>query len=193
MSVFNLMDFILKLVAKAFSLKFKSFEIGENSQIFSWRVKGNRTGTVIVGSDSVVRTQIYFERPDAVVKIGNRSFIGKGMISVADQIVIGDDVMISWGVTITDHNSHSLKFSERSEDILSWKLRRKNWQNVKVSRLTICDKSWIGLNSILLKGITVGEGAIVGAGSVVTKDVPPWTIVAGNPAKIIREIGLDER
>lgn len=76
---------------------------------------------------------------------------------------------------------------------MSWKLKRKDWQNVKISRLTICDKSWIGFNSILLKGITVGEGAIVGAGSVVTKDVPPWTIVAGNPAKIIREIGVNER
>ena len=57
----------------------------------------------------------------------------------------------------------------------------------------ICDKSWIGFNSILLKGITIGEGAIIGAGSVVTKDVPPWTIVAGNPAQIIREISLNER
>ncbi len=186
-------DFILKLVAKALSLRFKSFEIGENALVFSWRVKGNRTGTVVVGSDSIVKSQIYFERPNGVVKIGNRSFIGKGLISVADQVVIGDDVMISWGVTIADHNSHSLRFSERSEDILSWKLNRKDWQSVKISRLTICDKSWIGFNSILLKGITVGEGAIVGAGSVVTKDVPPWTIVAGNPAKIIREIGINER
>jgi len=187
------MNFILKLVVKVFSFKFKLFEIDESSLIFSWRVRGNRTGSVIVGSDSIVKSHIYFEKPDAVVKIGHRSFIGRGVISVADQVLIGDDVMISWGVTIADHNSHSLKFSERSEDILSWKLKRKNWQSVKVSRLKICDKSWIGFNSILLKGITVGEGAIVGAGSVVTKDVPPWTIVAGNPAKIVREIGIDER
>lgn len=191
--MFNLTNFILKLVTKAFSLKFKSFEVGENSQIFSWRVKGNHTGAVVIGSDSIVKTQIYIEKSNAVVKIGNRSFVGKGLISVADQVVIGDDVMISWGVTIADHNSHSINFSERSEDILSWKLRKKDWQNVKVSRVTVCDKSWIGFNSILLKGITVGEGAIVGAGSVVTKDVPPWTIVAGNPAKIIREIGINER
>lgn len=191
--MFNLTNFVLKLVAKAFSLKFKSIKIGENSLIFSWRVKGSRTGTVVIGSDSIVKTQIYFEKSNAVVKIGNRSFIGKGLIAVADHVVIGDDVMISWGVTIADHNSHSLKFSERSDDILSWKLRKKDWQNIKLSRVTICDKSWIGFNSILLKGTTIGEGAIVGAGSVVTKDVPPWTIVAGNPAKIIREIGINER
>jgi galactoside O-acetyltransferase len=55
------------------------------------------------------------------------------------------------------------------------------------------DKVWIGFNSIILKGVTVGEGAIVGAGSVVTKDVPPYTIVAGNPARIIRELTPEER
>jgi len=189
----KLIDFFLKLTIKVFSFKYKSFEIGENTLIFSWRVKGSPSGAIVVGSDSIVKSQIYFEKSSAVVKIGSRSFVGKGMISVADQVEIGDDVMISWGVTIADHNSHSLKFTERSEDILSWKSKKKDWKNVKISRLMICDKSWIGFNSILLKGITIGEGAIIGAGSVVTKDVPPWTIVAGNPAQIIREISLNER
>jgi acetyltransferase-like isoleucine patch superfamily enzyme len=57
----------------------------------------------------------------------------------------------------------------------------------------INDRVWIGFNSIILKGVTIGEGGIVGAGSVVTKDVPPYTIVAGNPARVIREIPIDER
>lgn len=48
---------------------------------------------------------------------------------------------------------------------------------------------WIGSNSTVLPGITIGENAVVGAGSVVTKDVPPMTVVAGNPARIIKEIG----
>lgn len=52
--------------------------------------------------------------------------------------------------------------------------------------VTTCDDTWIGCNAIILKGVTIGRGAIVGAGAVVTKDVPPYAIVDGNPAKVIR-------
>ena len=64
---------------------------------------------------------------------------------------------------------------------------------VKISPVRINDRAWLGFNSIILKGVTIGEGAIIGAGSVVTKDVPAYTIVAGNPARIIQEIPLNER
>lgn len=60
--------------------------------------------------------------------------------------------------------------------------------NVRTAPITIKDYAWISYNVCILKGVTIGEGAIVGAGSVVTKDVPDWTVVAGNPAKIIRYI-----
>ena len=69
----------------------------------------------------------------------------------------------------------------------------KDWSNVKEDKVTIKDKAWIGFNSIILKGVTIGEGSIVGAGSVVTKDIPDWSIVGGNPAKVIREISENER
>ena len=53
--------------------------------------------------------------------------------------------------------------------------------------------AWIGCLVVILKGVTIGEGAVVGAGSVVSNDVPPFTIVAGNPARVVRELGPDER
>jgi acetyltransferase-like isoleucine patch superfamily enzyme len=55
------------------------------------------------------------------------------------------------------------------------------------------DKAWIGFNASILKGVTIGEGVVVAAGSVVTKSVPAWTVVAGNPARVTREIGAQER
>ena len=56
-----------------------------------------------------------------------------------------------------------------------------------VAPITICDGVWIGARAIVLPGVTVGEGAVVAAGAVVTKDVPPWTVVAGNPAREVKK------
>ena len=140
-----------------------------------------------------MRSSVVFERENAALSVGDRCFIGKGLISVAEGVEIGNDVLISWGVTITDHNSHSLRFSERRRDVAEWIGCHKNWTGVKVEKVIIRDKAWIGFNAIVLKGVTIGEGAIVGAGSVVSKDVPPFTVVAGNPARVVRELGPDER
>jgi len=64
---------------------------------------------------------------------------------------------------------------------------------VATAPVKISNKAWIGVRAIVLKGVTIGEGAVVGAGSIVTSDVPPWTIVAGNPARIIRPLTDEER
>jgi acetyltransferase-like isoleucine patch superfamily enzyme len=141
----------------------------------------------------MLQTKIVFEREQAALSVGDRTFIGLGLLSIAERIIIGNDVMLAWGVTVTDHNSHSINFTERSQDVLDWKQDKKDWSSVPTTTVTIKDKAWIGFNAIILKGVTIGEGSIVGAGSVVTKDVPPWTIVAGNPARIIREIPEQER
>jgi len=66
------------------------------------------------------------------------------------------------------------------------KLRKKTGEIF--GTVKICDDAWIGAGVIILPNVTIGEQAIVGAGSIVTKDVPPWTIVAGNPARILRSI-----
>lgn len=146
-----------------------------------------------IGESCQVRSRLVFEREHAMLAVGSRCFIGKALISITESVEIGNDVLISWGVTITDHNSHSLKFSERQCDVEEWRGRTKRWIGVKVGKVVIQDKAWIGFNAIILKGVTIGEGAVVGAGSVVSRDVPPFTIVAGNPARVIRELRSDER
>jgi galactoside O-acetyltransferase len=183
-------SFFFKLLS---SSRYQKLFVGELSRVWFWRIRPIRNNQLHVGNKSIVETKIVFERESAIVSIGDRSFIGAGVMSVSNNVLIGDDVMIAWGVSLTDHNSHSIVFSKRKNDVTDWLQGKKEWDEVYFAPVVICDRAWIGFNSIILKGVTVGEGAIVGAGSVVTKNVPPWTIVAGNPARIIREIPENER
>jgi acetyltransferase-like isoleucine patch superfamily enzyme len=173
--------------------KFSDFDICGSSIIKLFKIRGGEECSLKIGSESVVLSALHFDRNGAIITIGSNSFIGKSNLVASKKIWIGDRVLISWGVTIVDHNSHSIVYSQRSSDVADWRNGSKDWSNVVCESVTIADKAWIGFNSIILKGVTIGEGAVVGAGSVVTKDVPPWTIVGGNPAKIIREIPENER
>ncbi|PXY42080.1 acyltransferase [Flavobacterium cheongpyeongense] len=156
---------------------------------------------ILIGENCHITGNFIFEIQDGKITIGDRTFIGGGTFICIDEIEIGNDVMFSWGCTVADNNSHSNIWSERKDDVLDWKKgldenkigAYKDWTNVKKAKITIKDKAWIGFNSIILKGVTIGEGAIVGAGSVVTKDVQDWTIVAGNPARMVKEIPENER
>jgi acetyltransferase-like isoleucine patch superfamily enzyme len=142
-----------------------------------------------IGEGTIFEGRISSEREGTVVTIGRNTFVGGSHIVCAEKITIGDDVLISWGCTIVDHNSHALSWVDRADDVKEYYYGRKNWNKVKISPVTICDRVWIGFNSIVLCGVTVGEGAVVGCGSIVTKDVLPYSVVAGCPARIIREAG----
>ena len=150
--------------------------------------------SLVIGSDSSIEASLAFEKSDAQISIGSRTHVGGGTIlAAARNIEIGDDVLVAFDALITDHNSHSLCFAERSSDVREWIRGRKDWSHVPVAPVRIGNKAWIGARAIILKGVTIGEGAVVGAGSVVTRDVPDWTIVAGNPARIIRPLTAEER
>lgn len=162
-------------------------------------VRTPRGGVCIsVGDNSVVGCNFIFESDQGNIIIGKRSYIGAGTNLIArSDIIIGDDVTLAWGITLYTHNSHSLDWQERANDIaiINDNLRHrrdmlanKNWDVVKSAPIIVKDKAWIGMNSIILKGVTIGEGAVVGAGSVVTKDVPPWTVVGGNPAIVLQKL-----
>ena len=153
-------------------------DIHPDAKIDSWaKIKILRGYSLRIGKGSIIEGTIITELSDAKVIIGENSFIGGSKIISACEIDIGDDVMVSWNVTIYDHNSHSIKWSERKNDVTDWYQGRKNWQSVEVGKIEIKNKAWIGFNSIILKGVVIGEGSIIAAGSVVTKSVPDWTIV----------------
>ena len=139
-----------------------------------------------LGDGTIFRARVSADRREAAVIVGSNTFIGGSHFVCAERIEIGNDVLIAWGCTIVDHNSHSIFWSERKSDVADTHNQTKNWTNVAISPVIIKDKAWIGFNSIILKGVVIGEGAIVGAGSVVSKNVEPYTIVAGNPAIMIK-------
>lgn len=151
---------------------------------------------IIIGQDSLISGNFILENKNGRIIIGDRTFIGGGNYISIDEISIGNDVMFSWGCTVMDNDAHSLKWDERKNDVLDWKRGvddgkvgfYKNWEFVESAKIKVCDKVWIGFNVIILKGVTIGEGAVIAAGSVVTKDVEPYTLVAGNPAKFIKNL-----
>lgn len=143
--------------------------------------------TFSIGDQSIFEGTFFFDRPGVHISVGHRTFVGgHTKLIAAHSIEIGSDVLISWGCTLADHNSHAIDFERRSQDVVDWGNGKKDWSNVKMGPIRIENKAWIGFNAIILKGVTIGEGAIVAAGSVVTKDVEPYTIVGGNPAVFIR-------
>lgn len=155
-----------------------------------------------IGNDTMIGCQITFESTEGEVFIGDRCFIGGTHIISHNKIEIENDVTIAWGGYIYDHDSHSIDYRERENDIkmqlIDYKEERnfihsKKWDVVNSKPIKICSNAWIGMNCIILKGVTIGEGAIVGAGSVVTKDVEAWTIVGGNPAKKLKDIPQELR
>lgn len=162
--------------------------VGPRSQFRSDRVAPQKECNIVIGHDCIINSRISFDREKASFICGDRCYIGASHLVIADNISLGDDVVISWGVTIVDHNSHAVAWEDRASDVLDWAHGRKDWANVTVASVRIDDKAWIGFNVSILKGVTIGEGAIVAAGAVVTKDVAPYTIVGGNPARVIRTL-----
>lgn len=151
-------------------------------------------GLITVGSDSNVEGSIILERHSSSVRIGARTHVGGGTtLDAALAITLGDDVLISFGVLIADHDSHSLDFTERQNDLRDWLRNRKDWSVVAMSPVIVADRAWVGARAVVLKGVRIGEGAIVAAGSVVTRDVPDWTLVAGNPARQIKKLPIRQQ
>jgi len=161
--------------------------VGAGSRV-NWIRLGARGGEVRIGSQSIVECRISFDSPNGRVSIGDRSYIGASALVCHTSIEIGNDVIISWGVTVVDHNSHALEWEHRRDDITMWREGKKNWDGVKIGPVVIEDKVWIGFGASILKGVRIGNGAVVGAQAVVTRDVAPFTIVAGNPARVVREL-----
>jgi acetyltransferase-like isoleucine patch superfamily enzyme len=148
---------------------------------------------ITVGANTHIRGQLLVFWNGGTIQIGAWSFIGEGSrIWSQSSISIGNHVLISHGVDIHDTDGHPIHWHERRMDSKAIFSGSYLLPTTTVSApIVIEDDVWIGLKSTVLKGVRLGRGAIVAAASVVTKDVEPWTIVAGNPAKEVCR--LDDR
>lgn len=110
------------------------------------------------------------------LRIGNNVSINRRCtINAGGGVTIGDNTLIGPGVVIYSQNH---RYEKR--DLLI------NSQGYVLKSVTIEDNVWIAANSIILPGVTIGRGSVIGSGSVVTRDVPSYSVVAGSPAKVIR-------
>lgn len=124
-------------------------------------------------------------------EIGHDSFVGPdSRLWCSHSMRIGSRVLISHLVDIHDSDSHSLDWRLRRDECLSrfGHDLPSSGVDVKMSPVVIEDDVWIGFKSSILKGVTIGRGSVIAACSLVTKDVPPFTLVAGNPARVMRAL-----
>ena len=178
---------IINMVAKFFLVDSSKICVDKGSQVSWWRL-GAKGGQLDIGRDCIINCRVDFDSTEGYVSISDRSYIGASHLVCYSRIEIAEDVIISWGVTIVDHNSHSVDWRNRKQDVARWMRGEKSYDDVATGAVYIGPKVWIGFGAVILKGVSIGEGAIVGAMSVVTQDIPAFTIVAGNPAKVVRNL-----
>lgn len=160
------------------------------------KISGN--GKVSLGNNTWMYGMIntFPHNNDCSVTIGSDCYIGDHTrIWVGKQVVIGDRVLIAHNVNIFDTTTHPIDKYIRYKhecEVKACGMPKKQYETIYESPIIIEDDVWIGCNAIVMRGVRVGTGAIISAGSVVTKDVPPNTMVAGNPAVVIKELKVGE-
>lgn len=162
-------------------LKIYGGSMGKDVKVFEGVKMALKRGCPIIIGDnvSIEKGVVMSTSETGKISIGNNVYLGEYSVLTSNQeIEIGDNVLISPHNDIVDFNHI---YQDRYIPI--------NRQGVTAKKITIEEDVWIGSGCKILKGVTVGKGAIVGAGSIVTKDVPSYHVIAGNPAKTIKQRG----
>jgi acetyltransferase-like isoleucine patch superfamily enzyme len=164
----------------------ETVEISPSARIFNPIGKDS----VSIGSNTLCMGEMQVIGPSGQIRVGQWCYIGpESRLWAKGMIEIGDRVFISHGVHIFDNNSHSLSAAERHQRFYELRTTGGHQTPEVICHrpVTLEDDVWIGFNSAVLKGVTIGRGAVVGACSVVTHDVPPYAVVVGNPARPVGE------
>lgn len=142
---------------------------------------------ISIGNNVSIMGSILLEG-NGIIKIGDNTTIRySSRISAIESVIIGNNVILSNNVVVMDNNSHPtdidsrLKMSATKPGTELWRARYSAHAPVVID-----DAVWVGEGASILKGVHIGFGSIVATKAVVTKDVPPFAVVAGNPAKVVK-------
>ncbi len=172
----------------------KNAEFGQNLDINHNAIcHADHAGCIKIGNNCRIHSHL-ISQDDGAITIGDYCHLSYDtVIRAVDSVTIGDCVGISNHVHISDNNNHPTDPAIRRQMFMNgfdgdaWR-----WKHADSSPIVIEDNVWIGEYAAILKGVTIGKGSIVASYAVVTKDVPPYSIVAGNPARVVKQLEHEE-
>ncbi len=181
---------IMKFLVDKFLPSKRLYVIGRHSVLYKTSNIVNNLKIrerIRIGDYCHIRGELLLFGHDGQIEVGNYCYVGLNtFIWSAKNIIIGNRVLISHNCNIFDNDTHPLDPVERHRQFVEIITSgHPNKIEIPSAEVNIADDVLIAANSTILKGVQIGQGAIIGAGSVVTKSVPPFTIVAGNPATVI--------
>ena len=164
----------------------------QSAQIFG-QFHSTRSPGLTMGTGSGIYSQsqlVVGER--GAIRLGDYACINSATLQCESEITIGAHCLIAWGVVIADCVPDPASWSGR------WfsKPRHRGRPTIPAPAdarpVVLCDNVWVGFGSVIMPGVTIGEGAIIGCRTVIATDVPPYTLVAGSPSRMIRALERDE-
>lgn len=167
----------------------------ESSYSFHCFASTREIGLRLGAGVGLYRQTVFDAGPDAYIEVGPYSMINSARLVCDAQITIGSHCLIAWNVVLMDSRrapydceSRRGLLSQAIEDGFHWPAAP-----VPAEPITLADNVWIGFDCVVLPGVTIGEGSVVGARSVVYDDIPPYSIAVGNPARVVRTLEQCER
>lgn len=172
----------------------KRYCLAEASAHFYWEANiRNMSGDqhkISIGGNCHIRGELLVYPYCGTIHIGADCYVGEGTKIWSERnITIGNRVLIAHNVDIHDCNDHPLDAAMRHRHFMGIVTTGfSDHFDLQSAPVNIGDDVWIGFGACIMKGVTVGEGAIIAAHAVVTKDVQPYTVVGGNPAQVIKTL-----
>jgi len=164
-------------------------ELARRNAFVRWPVQGNalesfREGRLEIGEHTLLEPHVWLTTGDSGrIRIGRGTFLNVAvMVASVELVEIGDHCMLANGCFITDGNH---RFDDFEQPV--------TWQGFSTKGPTrIADNVWCGANVVITSGVTIGERCVIGANSVVNRDLPPYSLAAGAPAKVLKSLRAED-